>query len=184
MTKNQTTPRFPVNYLLPRISELFFLAIFLGVVMLGPRLFNIDGDLGRHITIGDYILDNRTIPTQDVFSHTMAGEPLTPHEWLAQVIFALAHRLLGLDGVVLFCALLIATTFTLCYRQCQQRSGLVLVSLGFAILAAATASLHWLARPHLFTLLFVVVWVGLLERMRQGDTRRWYLLTCVDAGLG
>ena len=150
MTTSPPKTRFPLNYLLPRLSELFFLAIFIGVVMLGPRLFNIDGDLGRHITIGNYIIDNRAIPTQDIFSHTMAGEPLTPHEWLAQVIFALAHRLLDLDGVVLFSALLIATTFTLCYCQCQQRSGLVLVSLGFAVLAAATASLHWLARPHLF----------------------------------
>ena len=176
MTSPSPITRSPLNYLLPRLSELFFLAIFLGVVMLGPRLFNIDGDLGRHITIGNYILDHLTIPTSDVFSHTMTGEPLTPHEWLAQLTFALTHRLLGLNGVVLFSALLIAITFTLCYRQCQQRSGLVLVSLGFAILAAATASLHWLARPHLFTLLFVVVWVGLLERMRQGETRHWYLL--------
>jgi hypothetical protein len=168
--------RFPFNYLLPRISELFFLAIFVGVVMIGPRLFNLDGDLGRHITIGNFTLDHRTIPTRDIFSHTMTGERLTPHEWLAQVIFALAHRLLGLDGVVLFSALLIATTFTLCYRQCQQRSGLVIVSLGFAILAAATASLHWLARPHLFTLLFVVLWTGVLEGMRRGQSQRWYLL--------
>jgi hypothetical protein len=140
---------------------MFFLAVFVGWSCWDRVLFNIDGDLGRHITIGDYILDNRTIPTRDIFSHTMTGEHLTPHEWLAQVIFALAHRLLGLDGVVLFSALLIATTFTLCYRQCQQRSGLVLVSLGFAILAAATASLHWLARPHIFTLLFVVLWTGM-----------------------
>ncbi|MFU8774019.1 MAG: hypothetical protein ACNA8H_16570, partial [Anaerolineales bacterium] len=142
----------------------------------GPRIFNNDGDLGRHITIGNYIIDNRTIPTEDIFSHTMAGERLTPHEWLAQVAFALVHRMLGLDGVVLFSALLIAVTFTICYRQCQHRSGLVLVSLGFAILAAATASLHWLARPHLFTLLFVVLWVGILERIRRGETQRWYML--------
>jgi hypothetical protein len=176
MTSPPPTPPFPLNFLLPRLSEMFFLAVFVGVIMLGPRLFNIDGDLGRHITIGDYILDNRTIPTRDIFSHTRTGEHLTPHEWLAQVIFALAHRLLGLDGVVLFSALLIAATFTLCYRHCLQRSGLVLVSLIFAFLAAATASLHWLARPHIFTLLFVVLWTGVLESLRRGQSQRWYLL--------
>jgi hypothetical protein len=144
--------------------------------MLGPRIYNGDGDLGRHITIGDYILDNQTIPTRDIFSHTMPGEHLTPHEWLAQVIFALAHRLLGLDGVVLLSALLIATTFTLCYRHCQQRSGLVLVSLAFGFLAAATSMLHWLSRPHLFTFLFVVLWTGVLESLRRGKSQRWYLL--------
>jgi hypothetical protein len=176
MTSPPPTPPFPLNFLLPRLSEMFFLAVFVGVVMLGPRIFHGDGDLGRHITIGDYILDNQTIPTRDIFSHTMTSEHLTPHEWLAQVIFALAHRLLGLDGVVLFSALMIATTFTLCYRQCLQRSGLVLVSLIFAFLAAATASLHWLARPHIFTLLFVVLWTGVLESLRRGKSQRWYLL--------
>ncbi|MEJ2305627.1 MAG: hypothetical protein P8Y14_29245, partial [Anaerolineales bacterium] len=165
------------SYLLPKLQDILFLAIFLGVVGLGPRLLNIDGDLGRHLTIGQYILENRVIPTRDIFSHTMTGAPLTPHEWLAEVLYALAYRLGGLNAVVLLCSLLISLTFTLSFRQSYGRSGMVLVALGWTVLAAAASSLHWLARPHLFTLLMILLWTGELECIRQGMISRWWLLS-------
>jgi hypothetical protein len=164
------------SYLLPKLQDILFLAIFLGVVGLGPRLLNVDGDLGRHLTIGQYILDNRIIPTRDIFSHTLAGAPLTPHEWLAEVIYALAYRLGALNAVVLLCALLISLTFTLSFRQSYLRSNLVLLALGWTILAAAASSLHWLARPHLFTLVMIPLWTGELERIRHRTSPRWWLL--------
>jgi hypothetical protein len=145
-------------------------------MLIGHRMLNIDGDLGRHLTIGEHILATRSIPTRDLFSYTMAGKALTPHEWLAQLLFALAYRLGGLDGVIIICGLLIATTFSILFRQCSQRCGMPLVGLFFAILASATASLHWLARPHLFTLFFVVLWIGELEGIRQGIHHRWWTL--------
>jgi hypothetical protein len=150
-----------------------FIALFIAVVGLGPRLLNVDGDLGRHLAIGKYILTTRLIPTQDLFSHTMAGEGLTPHEWLAQVFFAMAYRLEGLDGVVIFCSLLIAATFSILFRQSYQRSGMLIAGLGFTILAAAAASLHWLPRPHLFTLLFLVLWTGELEGLARNHRHWW-----------
>lgn len=164
------------NLLMPRLEDILFLAIFLAVIGLGPRLLNMDGDLGRHLTIGNYILDSLTIPTRDIFSHTMMGLPLTPHEWLAQTFFALSYRVGGLDGVVVFCALLIASTFTLVFRQCVAQSKMLLISLALTILGAAAASIHWLTRPHLFTMLFTVLWIGELERWRLTGRWRWWVL--------
>jgi hypothetical protein len=106
----------------------------------------------------------------------MQGLPLTPHEWLAQVTFALAYRMAGLDGVVIFCALLISVTFLLVFRQALLQSKMLLLSLGITILAAAAASIHWLARPHLFTMLFTVIWIGELEKWRTTGRWRWWLL--------
>ena len=39
------------------------------------------------------------------------------------------------------------------------------------MLAAAASSIHWLARPHLFTMLFLVLFYGALENVREGRTR-------------
>jgi hypothetical protein len=164
----------PGAFLAPRLEDVLFVAILLLVVMLGPRLLNVDGDLGRHLTIGEHILQTGRIPTADVFSHTMAGERLTPHEWLAQVAFALAYRILGLDGVVLLCALVLALTFWLTYRSAVRRSGLGLAALALVLLAASASSLHWLARPHLFTLLLVVAWTDGLENMARGERVAWW----------
>lgn len=162
--------------LMPTLQLMIFIAVFGGVLALGPRLLNMDGDLGRHITVGNYILDQRSIPTRDVFSFTMPGQPLVPHEWLADVIFALANRWMGLDGVVLLCALLLASSLWMCMRLSMRRSGSLLWALFFSILAMAASSLHWLARPHLFTLLMIILWADLLDRIESGRGKIWWLL--------
>jgi len=167
-------PRGVGAFLVPRLEDVLFVAIFLLVVVLGPRLLNVDGDLGRHLTIGEHILQTGRVPTTDIFSHTMSGEELTPHEWLAQVAFALAYRILGLDGVVLLCAIVLGLTLSWTHRTGVRRSGLGLATLMLALVAASASSLHWLARPHLFTLLLVVAWTDGLERSARGEELPWW----------
>jgi MFS family permease len=154
------------KYLIPRLRDILFISLLTTVILFGPRTFNLDGDIGRHITIGNYIVENASIPHTDIFSHTMTGQALTPHEWLAQVLFALTHRFLGLSGTVLVIALLIATTFTIVFHESQERSKALMISLAVTILAAAASSLHWLARPHVLTFLFLAIWSFLLDRVR------------------
>lgn len=166
-------------YLLPGFGDIIWISIFLGVIGLGPRMMNIDGDLGRHLTIGGYILDNGRVPLVDLFSHTMAGRPLTPHEWLSQVLFALSNRLMGLDGVVLLTGLVIAVSFWLVYRRARQAAQGVLAAVLALLLAMAAASLHWLTRPHIFTFLMLALWLGVLEDLRCGRLRRWWLLPLI-----
>jgi hypothetical protein len=175
MKKNLATPK-ALFYLLPGLGDILWIAAFIGVIGLGPRMLNVDGDLGRHITIGRYILEQGRVPTTDLFSHTMAGQPLTPHEWLSQVLFALANALLGLDGVVLLCGLVIATAFWLVYRRARTSGRGVLAAVIVVILAMAASSLHWLTRPHIFTFLFLALWLAVLESMRCGRLDRWWML--------
>jgi hypothetical protein len=158
-----------IDYLLPRLRDILFISIFIGVILLGPRTLNIDGDLGRHITVGNYILGQLTIPTEDIFSHTMKGQPLTPHEWLTQVAFAAAHHALGLTGVVILEAIIIALTFTLIYGDTLSRSESYLFAAGLTFWAAAASSLHWVARPHIFTFLFLALWTPLIRRTAKGQ---------------
>ncbi len=165
-----------LHYLLPGLGDILWIATILAVIGMGSRMLNIDGDLGRHLTIGGYILDHGRVPTADLFSHTMAGQPLTPHEWLAQVLFALAYRVMGLNGVVVLCALVIATSFWLVFRLARGKSQALLAAVFVTVLAMAAASLHWLARPHVFTFLLLAAWVNVLEDLRSGRLQRWWLL--------
>ena len=165
--------------LMPRLGEILFIAIFLALIGLGPKLMNIDGDLGRHITLGDYIITSKSIPTRDVFSHTKLGDPLTPHEWLADVIFALVHRVAGLNGVVWITALVIGVSFWLVYKHSLNLSSMSLIALAGTILAAAASSLHWLSRPHIFTILFTVIWMIELEKFRIGISKNWIVFPLI-----
>jgi hypothetical protein len=154
-------------YLLPRIQDAVFVGILIAVSSQGSLLLNGDGDLGRHITIGRYIIESREIPTLDLFSHTMTGQPLVPHEWLSQLAFGGVYAFTGLSGVVLLIAVLIAATFTLTYREMLRRNVFRILALSIAVLAAYTSSLHWLARPHIFTFLFTAIWSYQLENQKS-----------------
>jgi hypothetical protein len=107
---------------------------------------------------------------QDVFSHTMTGERLIPHEWLAQLTFSIVNSRMGLNGVVLLTALVIAVTFTLTYREMVRQKVYRSLALVLTLLAAYASSLHWLTRPHIFTFLFAALWAYLLENER---TKYW-----------
>jgi len=159
------------KYLFPRFRDAFFIGTLFAVSVQGHMLLNSDGDIGRHITIGDYIFENGKIPITNIFSHTLYGERLVPHEWLADLIFGRVHALMGLDGVVLLIAVLIATTFTLTYREIQKRGTYTMFVLLVAGLAAFASSLHWIARPHVFTFLFVALWTYLLANR---ESKVWY----------
>jgi hypothetical protein len=50
-----------------------------------------------------------------------------------------------------------------------------MVALVAVLLAAAAASSHWLARPHLWTVILLVVWVIVLEEVVQGSRRAGWL---------
>jgi len=177
--KNHIKTPVILTVLIPRIGEILFIAIFIALIGLGPKLMNVDGDLGRHITLGEYIISSRSIPTKDVFSHTKLGDPLTPHEWLADVIFAFAHSAAGLDGIVWITALLIGVTFWLVYKQSLNLSSMSLLALSGTILAAAASSLHWLSRPHIFTILFTVIWTAELEKLRIGIRKTWIIFPVI-----
>ncbi|MBI5944337.1 MAG: hypothetical protein HY864_08215 [Chloroflexi bacterium] len=159
-------------FLFPRLQDVFFIGILLAGVFYGNKLFNLDGDLGRHITIGNYIIEYKTIPVRDIFSHTLTGKTLVPHEWLAQVLFSAANSLMELNGVVILTVTIIAATFTLTYREIVSRNVFRLIALSAGLWAAMTSSLHWLARPHIFTFLFLAIWTYHLDRVAKKKTDR------------
>lgn len=165
-----------LGYLLPNFSDLAWIVAFIGVLTRGRKMMNFDGDLGRHLTIGKYILEHLTIPRYDLFSFTMLGEPVTPHEWLSQVVFALAHNLAGFAGVILVCALVIATAFWVVYKRIRMNTNSLIIALLVAFLAMTSSALHWLSRPHIFTFLFLALWIAVLDRMARGKVRNWWLL--------
>ena len=124
-----------------------FVALFLVVILLGPRMLNVDGDLPRHLTLGGYILDSRSIPRHDLFSHTLLGAPLTIHEWLTDVLFALIYRAMGLDGIVLLSAVVIALTSASSSARRSVGLARLSVSLALVMIAAAASSLHLVGSP-------------------------------------
>ncbi len=148
----------------PALSDLSFITILLFVLFgLHSRLLNSDGDLLRHLRVGETILERGRLFHTDPFSFTSGGRAFVPYEWLSEVFVAAAYRLGGFPLLAVVNAIVIALAFGLLVQFLRRREVdpllAYLTGLGAALLGAS----HWLARPHLFTMLGGAALLFLLE---------------------
>ena len=182
MTHSSQKVSGAARWLFPSIKDILFLMFLFVPLMSKDSAVLHDGDTGWHIRNGEHIIDSREIPRADYFSYTRSGTPWFAWEWLADVLMGAIHRKAGLNGIVVWANLLFATTFTLLFHWMVKRGGNIFVCLVFTVLAGFASAVHWLARPHLFTMLFVVVWSIVLDRihnnrsLESGVAKRWWLL--------
>jgi hypothetical protein len=163
------------NWLLPSLRDTLFLIVFLVLIVGGQGLLS-DADTAWHIGIGRYILETGTIPDTGIYSYTAAKMPWMAHEWLAELIFAAIHKVAGLNGIVLLAALAIAFTHATFYGFLLSRGVNTVLALILTIAVMAVTSVHWLARPHIFSMLFTLFWYMALEEYRLRGSRYLYLL--------
>ena len=183
MTAPQTAVSNPPrkeSWLAPSLAD-FFIVVMLVLLFAASTggwtgLLN-DGDTGWHIRTGEWILRTHTVPRADPFSFSRPGAPWFAWEWLADVIFAAGYAQQGLKGVVLIAALLILSSILILFRYLLWRGAGIALALGLAILAADASQVHYLARPHLFTLVLMPVSLWLLEADRRRRRRAvWWLV--------
>jgi hypothetical protein len=155
--------------LIPSLADMAFIGVFFMVLWLGQFVISRDGDLGWHIATGRVILSTGHIPTEDLFSYTMPGQPFTPHEWLAEVVFAGAYQLGGFNAVALLAAVVIGATFAGLAAVMLRRGISPLIVVPLVALGVLASIVHWAARPHMFTFLFTFLWATMLERHRRGQ---------------
>ncbi len=163
---------------LPSLTDVAFILpiLFLFLCLNGATMLLGDGDTGWHLRTGEWIWQNGRVPHHDIFSFTKPGQPWYAWEWLWDVMFAWLHHHGGLAAVVVASIVVIATTYALLYRLIRRKCGNGLLAIAVLLPAMCGASIHWLARPHLFTLLFVVIWYSVLERVHDGKVRLLWLL--------
>ena len=164
------------GFLLPSISEMVFLSVFLLLALQHGQSLLRDGDTGYHIRTGEFIIQNWTIPQRDIFSFRSPPIPWTAHEWLSEIIMAVVHRVSGLTGTVIFFSFIIATTYFLLFRMLRQESPDILLGALIVCFAAVSSTPHWLARPHIFSLALTVIWYHLLNDFQYRQKNRLFLL--------
>jgi hypothetical protein len=145
----------PLRGLLPLWVGVGVYALFL---LAGNRLL-IDPDTMWQVTVGQWIIDHGAVPTTDVYSFTMRGQPWISTQWLAQVLYAKSYSIAGWSGPVVLATSAIAATFALLARFLNRRLS-ESTTLVFVAAALALTVPHLLARPHVLAMPVMVVWVG------------------------
>jgi hypothetical protein len=161
-----TAPKTVVRFLPSLTDVAFLLPIIFQFNQLGGATAMLgDGDTGWHLRTGEWILAHGQVPHHDMFSYTRPGQAWYAWEWLWDVTFGFLHQHFGMPAVIAVSVLLLSLTSALLYRLVLRKCGNPLLAIAITGLADACASIHWLARPHLFTMLFSVIFLHIVDRV-------------------
>ncbi len=167
---------------MPSFSRLMPLAITLallgGVLAVASKNMIVDLDLFHEMALYRQMESEGSMPTTDAFAYTPTNETVVHHEWGTGAVIYLATVSTGWGASALV-ALKYFLTFAVCFGcffyAKKQGAGLAV----FSILAPFALNLGgWMAfnniRAQLFTLLFLVILLFLLDLDRRG--KRWWVL--------
>jgi len=173
------------RWALPSLSDCMLTALALWLLAStlmwsGSGLLS-DASAGVHVRTGEWILDNGRVPDRDLFSFSRPGEPWFAWEWLSDVGMALVYRTGGLPAILLVAVAVICLTFLISMRHMISQGANALAVVLVAHAGIAVSSVHFLARPHLATLVLVAVSWWLLDSDRRQATRWVWLLVPLTA---
>lgn len=129
-----------------------------------------DPDTYWHLAAGRWMLEHGAIPSQDPFSHTMAGAPWVAHEWLSEILLAGLLSLAGWNGPALAAAAVTAGTLAYMTRFLLARME-PMHALALTFISAMMLATHLLARPHVLAWGVMALWTGALVNAAESGRR-------------
>jgi len=160
------------RWLVPSLLDVFFGALLVSAFAYpqGLRSLLSDGDTGWHIRAGELILKTGRVPVADPFSFSRPGKPWFAWEWLADVVFAEIWRWRGVAAVASLAGVTLALAATALLARILRRGCGLWIGLGAAMAAVSASSIHYLARPHVFSILFytLALWLLAEDRLQRG----------------
>ena len=124
-----------------------------------------DADAGWHLRAGERMLASGTLPVTDPWSFSKPDASWLAWEWGSDVLTAAVHRAAGLSGVAAIYGLAIAASVWLWFRLTWVAGGNFLLACVLASPLLSTTNLHWLARPHIFGWLLLMLTSIWCERL-------------------
>ncbi|MDO8969252.1 MAG: hypothetical protein Q7U74_01100, partial [Saprospiraceae bacterium] len=129
------------------------------------------------LATGRYVAQTGQAPTVDVWSHTAYGQPWPFHEWLSSLFFYLIYSASGINGLIIFKALILALAFFLGLQIMRLRGASPFAALLSAFLAMLVLNLAFAERIQIFSFLFFLLSLYLLELFRNGRIKKGIFLS-------
>ena len=136
------------------------------VILLFQKDLALFTDLGRHLKLGEIIVNCLCVPQTNFFSYTHPDFPIVNHEWLTEVIFYLTSAWFGLNGLLILKFILIITSASLLYSIAVKKGSLFWVTI-FSLLCITVFSTRFSVLPELFSYLFISLFIFLIERYKE-----------------
>jgi hypothetical protein len=164
----------PTPWYQPNGADLVFLVAALVIIPLSAHGMLDDPGLGWHLRNIDAIRAEGRWLTVDSFTEPLGDPPRTwlSNQWLGELVLWLGYHWAGLEGVAVVCALVLALMLRCLYRMLLADGLSWPVAAFWTALAAKGTACSWVARPNLFTLLFVLLTFRVCEQFHQGRLTR------------
>jgi hypothetical protein len=171
---------------IPGPGEAVFTLVLLFVLVGGRHaLFNDPGTLW-HLRLGRDIVASGAVPRCDTLTYTRAGAPWVDQSWGFDVLLAVVVDHAGWGMAVALTALLLAAVYAALAEGLVRDGISPVVTVVVTLLTAAIGCIHFLIRPHLFTLGFFLVTLRICQKQheRGGWVIAWVpVLTALLANL-
>jgi len=138
------------------------LALFLVTPILATKA---EADLWGHLRFGLDLLRSRHVPLADPYSFTQ-DRPWINHEWLSELAMGIAYTLAGVKGLIALKVGIIITGLLIVWRALGPLHPLVRAGLT-ALMAWSSSALWQTVRPQLWTWLFLIILVRVLQTRRR-----------------
>lgn len=158
----------------PTVADVLFVALVARGLFGQVELLN-DPGTPWHIQLGLDTWQNGP-PIADTYSFTRSGETWYSQYWLADLALAGAYGAAGWGGVTVAATLTLAWTYRTLYRIVLNAGANLAWAAGLTLLAFACGTAHFLARPHLLSLLAMLCVATACDRFQRRQSRA-HLLT-------
>jgi hypothetical protein len=168
-----------LRWLRPSLTDIFLLFAIYWLCIASPGSWQSllkDGDTGMHLRTGDWILAHKQVPAKDLFSYTQPESPWYAFQWGSAVLYSALNSAWGIKAIAFLAGVTIALWVTVMMQAMIAMRVHGILAAVLALAGANAASIHYLARPHLFTMLFLALSVWLVERDRERPSWRIWLL--------
>ena len=125
-----------------------------------------DPDYWWHLRTGQLIVETFSIPRQDVYSFTAAGQPWLTHAWLSEVLIYLGVSWLGYAATLGLFLSVILTAFGLMQRLLRRLGTPRIMALALVGLGMLISLPFWTVRPQMLSWLLIAVFISILTGRR------------------
>jgi len=132
-----------------------------------------DPDYYLHLMTGKYIVEHYSLPTVDVFSYTMIGQPWYLHEWLFEVLVYCVYILAGETGVVLWMSGLGVLAFYITFNAGILDENRNYRAILFALLLFVFYEAFIKPRPQIITFLCYAIFLFVIFDFKYRNTLRF-----------
>jgi len=134
-------------------------------------------DFWMHAAAGRWILENRAIPHQNIFTYTAREHPFIDHTWLSQVVLYLCWLIGEVPAVRIFQIALVVLSFATLWRFWIRQGAPA--SLGLVVFSTAifVSAPRFSPRPELFAAVGIALYLTHLYEFAQARRRHLWWLT-------